>query len=68
MSYHHLNTFERPYIEILSKLGYWVRQIAKPLNPHYSAIACEHKRNKQWVYRVEQEQELAEKRRLSSHS
>ncbi len=28
MSYHHLNTFERTRIEVLSKMGYSTRQIA----------------------------------------
>ena len=38
MSYHHLNTFERTRIEVLSKMGYSMRQIAEQLNRHHSMI------------------------------
>ena len=47
MSYHHLSTFERTCIEILSKMGYSTRQIAQQLNRYYSTIARELKRNTQ---------------------
>ena len=41
MSYNHLNKFERKHIEVLSKLGYSTRQIAKQLNRHHSSITRE---------------------------
>ena len=41
MSYHHLNTFKRTRIEVLSKTGSSTRQIAVQLNRHQQAITCE---------------------------
>ncbi|MBS3199166.1 helix-turn-helix domain-containing protein [Turicibacter bilis] len=41
MSYHHLNTFKRTRIEVLSKTGSSTRQIAGQLNRHQQAITCE---------------------------
>lgn len=66
MSYHHLNTFERVRIEVLSNLGYSARQIARELNRHHSTIARELKRNTQTVYQAEQAQGLAQTRRSFS--
>lgn len=60
MSYHHLSTFERTRIEILSKMGYSTRQIAGQLNRHHSTIARELKRNTQEMYQAELADELAE--------
>ena len=67
MSYHHLNTFERTRIEVLSKMGYSTRQIAQQLNRHHSTIARELKRNTQKTYQAELADELAEQRRLVCH-
>lgn len=67
MSYNHLNTFERTRIEVLSKMGYSTRQIAKQLNRHHSTIARELKRNTQQTYQAELADELAERRRLVCH-
>ena len=67
MSYHHLNTFERTRIEVLSKMGYWARQIASQLNRHHSMIVRELKRNIQEIYQVELGDELVRKRRLACH-
>ena len=67
MSYHHLNTFERTRIEVLSKMGYSTRQIAQQLNRHHSTIARELKRNTQQTYQAELADELARKRRLVYH-
>ena len=53
MSYHHLSTFERTRIEILSKMGYSTRQIAGQLNRHHRAIARELKRNTPQTYQAE---------------
>ena len=67
MSYNHLNTFERARIEVLSKMGYSTRQIAKQLNRHHSTIARELKRNTQQTYQAELADELAKKRRSVCH-
>ena len=67
MSYNHLNTSERTRIEVLSKMGYSTRQIAKQLNHHQRAIARELKRNTQETYQAELADELAGKRRLVCH-
>ena len=67
MSYHHLSTFERTCIEILSKMGYSTRQIAQQLNRYYSTIARELKRNTQKTQQAELADELAEQRRLVCH-
>ncbi|MFQ9957316.1 MAG: IS30 family transposase [Turicibacter sp.] len=67
MSYHHLNTFERTHIEVLSKMGYSTRHIASQLNRHHSTIACELKRNTQETYKAELADELAGQRRLVCH-
>ncbi len=63
MSYHHLNTFERTRIEVLSTLGYSTRQISKQLNRHHSTIARELKRNTNNLYIAEQAAQLAKERR-----
>ena len=52
MSYHHLNTFERTRIEVLSKMGYSIRQIARELNRHHSTIARELKLSPRTVQRA----------------
>ena len=67
MSYHHLNTFERTRIEVLSKLGCSTRQIAKQLNRHHSTIARELKRNTESIYQAEQAQIKARNRRIPCH-
>ena len=59
MSYHHLNTFERTRIEVLSKMGYSRRQIGAQLNRHHSMIAHGLKRNTQETYQAELADELA---------
>ena len=59
MSYHHLNTFERTRIEVLSKMGYSMRQIAEQLNRHHSMIAYGLKQNTQETYQAELADELA---------
>ena len=41
MSYHHLSTFERGYIEALNNLGLSCRQIGTWLGRHHSNIARE---------------------------
>ena len=56
MSYTHLTPFERSRLEILSKLGYWTRQIAKKLNRHHSTIARELKRHDLSDYQAEKAQ------------
>ncbi len=50
MSYNHLNTLERIHIEVLLKMGYSNRKIAKELNRHHSTIVRELKRNRQETY------------------
>ena len=67
MSYHHLNTFERTRIEVLSKMGYSARQIARQLHRHHSTIARELKRNTQQTYQAELADQLAGQRRLGCH-
>lgn len=67
MSYHHLNTFESTRIEVLSKMGYSARQIARQLNRLHSTIARELKRNTQEMYQAELAEELAGQRRLVCH-
>ena len=67
MSYKHLNTFERTRVEILSKMGYSTRQIAKQLNRHHSTIARELKRNTHQTYQAELAYELAKNLRLVCH-
>ena len=67
MSYHHLSTFERTRIEVLSKMGYSTRRIAKQLNRHHSTISRELKRNTQEIYQAELADELARQRRLVCH-
>ena len=67
MSYHHLNTFERTRIEVLSKMGYSARQIAEQLNRHHRAMARELKRNTQETYQAELADQLARQRRLGCH-
>ena len=67
MSYKHLNTFERTCIEVLSKMVYSTRQIAKQLNCHHSTIARELKRNTKKTYQAELADELAGQRRLVCH-
>ncbi|MDO4926213.1 MAG: helix-turn-helix domain-containing protein [Turicibacter sp.] len=52
MSYHHLNTFKRTRIEVLSKTGYSTKQIAGQLNRHQQAITREFKRNHTTFYQV----------------
>lgn len=49
MSDHHLNTFERIHIEVLSNMGYSTRKIPGQLN-HHSTITRELKRNTQETY------------------
>ena len=58
MSYHHLNTFERTRIEVLSKMGYSARQIARQLHRHQRAMARESKRNTKETYQAELAEEL----------
>ena len=53
MSYNHLNTFERTRIEVLLKMGYSARQIARQLHRHHSTIARELKRNAKETYQAE---------------
>ena len=67
MSYKHLSTFERTRIEVLSKMGYSTRRIAKQLNRHHSTISRELKRNTQEIYQAELADELARQRRLVCH-
>ena len=67
MSDHPLNIFERTGIEVLSKMGYWARQIAGQFNRHQRAIARELKRNSQETYQAELADELARQRRLVCH-
>ena len=67
MSYNHLSTFERTRIEVLSKMGYSTRRIAKQLNRHHSTISRELKRNTQEIYQAELADELARQRRLVCH-
>ncbi len=67
MSYHNLSKFKRTRIEILSKMGYSTRQIARKLNHHHSIIARELKRNTQKIYQAESANELAKQRRLVYH-
>ena len=67
MSSYHLNTFERTRIEVLSKMGYSTRRIAKQLNRHHSTISRELKRNTQEIYQAELADELARQRRLVCH-
>ncbi len=64
MSYHHLNTFERTRIEVLSTFGYSTRQISKELNRHHSTIARELKRNSNNKYIAEHAELLATERRF----
>ena len=53
MSYKHLNTFERTRIEVLSKMGYWARQISRQLHRHQRVIARKLKQNTQQTYQAE---------------
>ncbi len=52
MNYKHLTTFERSKIEVLNKLGYSTRKIAKEINRHHSTIARELARNNKF-YKAE---------------
>lgn len=53
MNYKHLTTFERSKIEVLNKLGYSTRKIAKEINRHHSTIARELCRNNKSLYNAE---------------
>ena len=45
MNYNHINTFERSKIQVLNKLVYSTRKIAKEINIHHSSIARELAKN-----------------------
>ena len=68
MSYHHLNTYERGYIEGLYKLGYSIRGIAKEVGRHHSSIARELRRNSTSSYEAEAAQQAYVQRRKLSKS
>lgn len=66
MSYKHINTYERGYIEGLYKLGYSTRTIASKLGRHHSSVARELKRNTTFSYEAEKAQQAYELRRTKS--
>ncbi|WP_195972692.1 IS30 family transposase, partial [Clostridium thermobutyricum] len=65
MNYKHLTTFERSKIEVLNKLSYSTREIAKEINRHHSTIARELNRNNK-VYNAELAEANYHERRKAS--
>lgn len=63
MSYTHLTTFERSRIDVLSKLGWSARKIAKDLERHHSTITRELNRYNNDSYSAEDAQDNYKNRR-----
>ena len=68
MSYHHFTIIERAKIEILVKLNYSARSIAKELERHHSNVSKELKRAGKGIYSAEEAQEDYQSQRSKCRS